>query len=227
MSVQTAHKPLVGSFTLLNQYLNCPHAMFHKFIAKTYPYVESLQQGFGNRGHKAFEERIGNKKPLPEEFSKYEHFAVPFDAHLTIVEQKLGMTREGKPTGFFDKDVWFRGKLDTSILSNGSGYMADWKFGSSKYEDPFELEVGAVLLQAKYPKATKLVGRYVYPVENKLGQLYDLSNTDVTFARMKHLMDEIERDRATGWYEKRKSGLCGYCSVEDCEHHFVARPKNG
>ena len=42
-----------------------------------------------------------NKTPLPEEFSKWEHFAVPFDAHLTIVEQKLGMTREGKPTGFF------------------------------------------------------------------------------------------------------------------------------
>ena len=57
--------------------------------------------------------------------------------------------------------------------------MADWKFGSSKYEDPFELEVGAVLLQAKYPKATKLVGRYVYPVENKLGQMYDLSATQI------------------------------------------------
>ena len=82
-----------------------------------------------------------------------------------------------------------------------------------------------MLLQAKYPKATKLVGRYVYPVENKLGQLYDLSNTDVTFARMKHLMDEIERDRARGWFEKRKSGLCGFCPCSDCEHHFVARPK--
>jgi len=42
---------------------------------------------------------------------------------------------------------------------------------------------------------------------------------------MKHLLEEIERDRTRDWFEKRKSGLCGYCTCEGCEHHFVARPK--
>ena len=103
--------------------------------------------------------------------------------------------------------------------------MADWKTGKSNYEDPFELETGAVLVQAKHPAVTQIKGNYVWLKENRAGRMYDLSDTNATFARMKHLMDEIERDRARGWFEKRKSGLCGFCPCSDCEHHFVARPK--
>jgi DNA-binding IclR family transcriptional regulator len=81
-----------------------------------------------------------------------------------------------------------------------------------------------VLLQAKH-NVTTIKGNYAWLAENRLGTLYDLSDTNKTFAKMKHLMDEIERDRARDWFEKRKSGLCGYCSVALCENHFIARPK--
>ncbi len=225
-------KPLVGSYSLLNQYLNCPHATFHKYVAKTYPYVETPAMAEGNAIHLAMENRLQIKQPLPPKYAQWETFAKPFDVcspiaiggyHL-LVEEKLGITKDGKPCAFFDRDVFFRGKVDASVVQGSRAYIVDWKSGGSTYEDPFELEIGAVLLQAKH-NANKIHGQYAWLAENRLGTLYDLSDTNKTFAKMKHLMEEIERDRARDWFEKRKSGLCGWCPVEACEHHFVARPK--
>jgi len=224
------HKPLVGSYSLLNQYLNCPHAAFHKHIAKTYPYVETEAVKEGNDIHLAMENRLRIKQPLPPKYAQWEPFAAPFDAYgdsgsnAVAVELKVGIDKHGKPCEFFAQNVWFRGKIDATIIRNGTAYLVDWKSGGSRYEDPFELEIGAVLLQAKF-NAIKIVGQYAWLAENRLGQLYDLSDTNKTFAKMKHLMEEIERDRARDWFEKRKSGLCGWCNCTHCENHFVARPK--
>lgn len=217
-------KPLVGSYSLLNQYQNCPHAACHKYIARTYPYVETPAMAEGNAIHLAMENRLRIKQPLPPKYAQWEPFAAPFDGRQVLVEEKLGIRQNGSPCGFFDKDVFFRGKIDVAVVNGSKAYMADWKSGGSKYEDPFELEIGAVLLQAKH-NVTTIKGNYAWLVENRLGVLYDLSDTNKTFAKMKHLMDEIERDRARDWFEKRKSGLCGWCSCAHCEHWFEARPK--
>ena len=182
----------------------------------------------GNAIHLAMENRLRIKQPLPPKYAQWEPFAAPFDARQALmVEEKLGVTKDGKPCGFFDKDVFFRGKIDVAIVNGNNAYICDWKSGGSKYEDSFELEIGAVLLQAKFnlfdPYVRTIKGQYVWLVENRLGALYDLSDTNKTFAKMKRLMDEIERDRARDWFEKRKSGLCGWCPVKACEHYFVAR----
>jgi len=223
---RTKAPKLVGTYTILNTYKNCPHQMSRRYITKDLgAFVETPEMKFGNDVHSAFELRISTRKPLPVSMAQWEEFAKPFDPHEVLVEQKLGITREGKPTGFWDQDCWFRGKSDAVIIKGNTAYVADFKTGGSKYEDPFELEVGAVLLQAKYPRVSTVKGNYIWLRENRSGAMHQLSDTNATFAKMKHLMDEIERDRARGWFEKRKSGLCGYCSVADCEHYFVARPK--
>ncbi len=217
-------KPLVGSHSLLNQYLNCPHATFHRYVAKTYPYVQSNAAKEGDAVHLAMENRLRIKQPLPPKYAQWEPFAKPFDGRTILIEQKIGIDKDGKPCDYWGSNVWFRGRIDAAVVQGGKGYICDWKSGGSKYEDPFELEIGAVLLQAKF-NVSAIKGQYAWLAENRLGVLYDLSDTNKTFAKMKHLMEEIERDRARDWFEKRKSGLCGYCSVEKCEHHFVARPK--
>ncbi len=222
-------KPLVGSYSLLNQYLNCPHATFHKYIAKTYPYVQSEAAKEGDAIHLAMENRLRIKQPLPPKYAQWEPFAAPFDRRAVRVEQKLAIDKKGEQCGYWDKDVWFRGRIDVAVEDLGRVYIVDWKSGSSKYEDPFELEIGAVLFQANFLTNTAK-GQYAWLAENRLGVLYDLSDTNKTFAKMKHLMEEIERDRARDWFEKRKSGLCGWCDCSHCENHFVAdhskrRPK--
>jgi len=212
-------KPLIFTYTNLTAYKNCGHAMYRRYIVKDQPYVETPAMKFGNDGHTAFEHRVGSRKPLPAEFQKWEAFAAALDGRDAIVEQKLAITRQGRPTGFWDSDCWFRGKLDVVIRSSQKAYIRDWKFGSSKYEEPFELECGALLLKAKYPEITMVRGDYVYLKEARIGQSYDLSRFEDTWNEINRLVALIEGDRAVGEFEKKRSGLCGWCSVSDCENY--------
>lgn len=230
-------RPLVYTYTILNNYRNvCPHQMFRRYIARDQPYVETPEMKWGNQVHSAFEFRIGSGKPLPDGMQQWEKFAAPFDSFASAkaraagkprtisVEQKLAITKDAQPCDYWAKDVWLRGKLDLTAIEGDTAYMADWKTGGSKYEDPFELEVGAVLLKLNKKHLTKIVGNYVWLKEERLGQRYDLSAFRQTWDEINRIVALIERDRsAEGGFEKRKSGLCGWCSVSDCENHYVAK----
>ena len=218
-------RPFVGTYTILNAYKNCGHAMFRRYVVKDQPYSETPEMKFGNEVHSAFEYRVGSQKPLPQNMMQWEHFAKPFDGQFAKVEQKLGISAEGKCVGFWDGSVWFRGKADLAIIRDETAYINDWKTGKSSYEDPFELETNAVLLHAKFPHLKKIMGSYTWLKENRVSQMYDLSDTRRTWAEICRLMGEILAKRDTGEFEKKRSGLCGYCSVRDCEHWFVAKPK--
>ena len=216
---------LTYTFTILNQYRNCGHAMFRRYLKKDIPYVQSPEAKWGDDVHVAFEHRVGSGKPLPQNMVQWESFAAPYTNRSAIVEQKLGITVEGRTTGYWDADCWFRGKVDLSLLNADKAYMNDWKSGSSKYEDPFELEVGALLLKAKYPELTVIKGHYTWLKENRVGQLYDLSRFQDTWKEINRLVGKIETDRRTGEFVKNKSGLCGWCDIKDCENWFVAKKK--
>ena len=218
-------RPFVGTFTILSSYKNCPHQMFRRYIVKDQPYIETPEMKFGNDVHTAFERRIGSRTPLPDTMRQWECFATPFDAHIAQVEQKLGITAEGRATGFFDNNVWFRGKNDVTLINGTTAYLLDFKTGKSGYEDPFELATNAMLLHAKKPELTKIVGSYCWLKENRMGQLYDVSSTLETWNEVCRLMGEILAKRAqdAAAFEKIKSGLCGWCSVSDCENWFERR----
>ena len=196
--------------------------MARRYIVKDQPYVESPEMKWGNEVHSAFEYRVGSSKPLPDSMRQWEHFAQPFDGQFAKVEQKLGISAEGKCVGYWDGSVWFRGKADLAIIRGETAYINDWNTGKSSYEDPFELETNAVLIHAKYPQLKKIVGSYIWLKENRVSQMYDLSDTRSTWNEICRLMHEILVKKLSGVFEKKKSGLCGWCSVEDCENHFIS-----
>src|SRR5258705_6076365 len=201
-------RPLIGTFTILSSFMNCEHAMYRRYIKKDQPYVETKEIKWGNDVHTAFERRCGRGLSLPETMRSWEPFAVPFDGRIPTVEQKLGITREGRPTGFYERDVWFRVKVDLTVISGNTAYLLDWKSGGSKFEDPFELEIGAMLLKAKRPQLEKIVGSYAWLKENRLSTLYDLSDFQATWTRVCSLMRRIEdKQHEGGEWVKRKSGL--------------------
>lgn len=220
---RTGTKPIIYTFSNLNAYRNCGHAMFRRYIKKDQKYVETPEIKYGNDVHTAMEHRVGSGKPLPAQLHSYEHFAASLDNRNAVVELKLAMTREGRTTGYWDSDCFFRGKVDVAMIQNNKAFLVDWKTGGSKYEDSFELETGALLLKAKYRELEIVKGNFIWLKEDRAGQVFDLSRFQDTWNEIKRLVGLIEADQARGEFKKRKSGLCGYCSVSDCEHHHVAR----
>ncbi len=216
-------RKIVYTYTMLSAYKNCGHQMFRRYVKKDIPYVETPEMKWGNDVHSAFELRISSKKPLPLDMQQWEQFAAPYDVRTVRCEYKVGTTREGRAADYWDSNCWFRGRIDLAIQAEEKAFINDFKTGGSKYEDPFELEVGALLLKIKHPEIKVVKGHYTWLKENRVGQLHDLSNFRATWTEINRLVSKIEADRALGEFEKKQSGLCrGWCDVKDCEHW---RPK--
>lgn len=211
-------KPLVYSFTMLKTADSCMYKCYRMYVKKDIPYFETPEMKWGNEVHSAFEYRLGGKS-LPENMRHWEPLIVVYVERKARPEMKVGITREGKPTGFFDKDVFVRGKIDATMIVNSNGFLADWKTGNSKYEDPFELEIQALMLQAANPYLTKIGGHYVWLKEDRIGQVYDLSDTRSTWAAVHNKVEEIEDNMKADEWPKTKGPLCGWCNVLDCEHN--------
>lgn len=213
-------KPFVWTYTNINTYDDvCPRQFFMTYIKKAIPYKATPEMDFGNRVHDAFERRVGGNVPLPSEMRQWEKFAAPLDGSKARVELKLGITREGRPTGFFDADVFGRVKVDTIVMNGTAGVMFDWKTGNSKYEKPFELEIGAMFLKAHNPHLTKVSGSYVWLKDDRVGRAYDLSDFNSTWARVNNIVEKIEDNMATGEWEERRGPLCAWCRDFSCSNN--------
>ncbi len=214
---------LVHSYSALNCYDEvCPHQYWHRYILKDIKFVESPQIKAGNEGHALFEQRLASKRPLPPDRQTWEAFVTPLDFYELKIEQWYGVTQEGSACESRAPAVWLRGKLDCAIVNQDRAYMIDWKFskpGNSKWEKPFELEVGALLLQAKHPQVKQITAQFAWINENKLGERFDVSNTRKTWAKINDIVTQINANQHTGEFAKRRSGLCGWCPVKNCEYN--------
>ena len=209
----------VWSFTLLSTYDRCPRQAEARYITKELPYVENPQAAHGNDVHDEYEGCI-KRKGFPVKYPeglKYFHDIYALPCTELMAEQQLGVTRDWKPTGFFGNDVWGRGKLDvTAILNSTTAILFDWKTGNSAYEDPFELEVQAVLLKAKYPDLQTIKGCYIYLKDDRYGKVYDLSSK---IEKTKKTIEEIMNRVNQGLFYANKNALCGWCALTSCKHH--------
>ena len=214
----------VLSYTLLNTWDICPHQAARRYIIKDLPREpETKEMRWGNAVHRAMENRVKHKTALPDEMP-YEVHAAPLDQCTVIgVEEKYGTTAGGRPCGFFDKDVWFRGKVDLTVrLRTDAACVLDWKTGKVR-EQPFELETSALLLQAHKPEITYLVGYYVWLKEGKRGEQHLLSNTAQTWQKVQRMAQEIQFSIDKQHFMKTPGPLCGWCPVKDCQHNANPR----
>jgi hypothetical protein len=210
-------RPFIGTFTNLKGFMNCEHAMYRRYIKRDQPYVESPEMKWGNEAHAALESRVGKGKVLPDNMRQWEKHCTPFDNYEVMTEQKLAINGKGQATGYWDNDCWFRGQADAVVMLNDKALFTDWKSGNPRYADVFELATGALLLKAKYPQLRTVVGRFIFLKDDQVGKMEDLSDFQATWLEINRLMNLIAEKRKSGIWEKKKSGLCSWCSVSDCE----------
>lgn len=205
----------VLSYTFLNTYDICPKQAYHRYVLKDHPFAGSDASRWGDRVHKALEARIRDNTPLPVEMTKYESYAAALAALKPIVEAKLGIKKDGTPCDFFAEDVWLRGKADVAAKRDTLALLADHKTGK-KREDPYELEIQALLVGALWPELERVTGFYGWLQEGVPGRLHDVSNTGETLECLQEKADEIEHCHKTGEWRTRQGPLCGWCSVVSC-----------
>lgn len=221
------NKPIAWSYSALKDFEGCPRRYHATKILKLYPYTETAATKYGNQLHKACENYIRDKTPLPAQFEFMQEI---IDTLLkkpgkVLVEQKMALSVDLEKRSWFDKDVWVRGMGDLVILDKDKrmAWVVDWKSGSDKYPDKDQLELMALMIFALYPEIERVQAALVFVARpSMVKQKY----TDEIFNRkwMSYRMrvGRIEAAAASDNWNAMPSPLCGWCPHTPCEHN----PKN-
>jgi hypothetical protein len=222
--MEEATMNFIPSYTFYNDFDNCPHKAWRKYIKKDLPYEEKTEaQHKGVRMHTAMENAINKELSLPEEWQEADTLVnllqnMP-DTYQVRAEYKLAMTMDG-PCAYDAQAAWFRGKLDLVVMHTGA-WIIDWKTGKVR-EDKFELECQALLLKTNHPDLDPIVGEYYWFINGKPGKRYTLT-PDVTFVTLRNKWVQMKQFEEKKDFPKRPNSLCGWCPVKDCEYNTVGK----
>lgn len=214
-------KPLPWSPSSLDDFVNCPRSFYEKRIAKSVKSEDTEAIIWGNRVHKAFEERHAQGKPLPADLDDHEEFMLA----LTVlpgehfVEQKVALNAKMQPCGFFDEDVWHRGIIDYRKMRDDHALIVDYKTG--KPHNKFaQLKANALWVFHSHPEIMAVKVMY-YWTKTRTTSEETYRRTDVPALWQEFLPNLRQYKEAfkTDTWQPRPSGLCnGWCPVTGCEH---------
>ena len=219
-------KPLPWSHTALEDFNNCPYSFYRKRVLKDIKEERGEAAVWGEQVHKAFELRQGeDKTPLPKELKEHEPFMGWLDEYTkavkgkVLVENKMALTRELKPCGFFDKGVWHRGVIDWLCLSKKLATVFDYKTGKP-HNKHNQLKIFAIDVFYSYPQIETVRTAYHWTQTMKSGDavVYDRRQLPELWQSITPTLKQyVEAFRNETW-QKRQTGLCnGWCPVTDCE----------
>lgn len=208
----------VWSYSFLSTYDRCPRQGQARYITKELPYEETPEAKHGNNVHKAAEDALRLKQfPIVpyDNLVPYFRDIYSIPAKKIFSEQMLGVDKDWQPVDFFAENVWGRGKLDvTALISDEAALLFDWKTGKV-WEDPLELEIQAILLQAKYPNLKTIRGCYIWLKDDKYGEVYDLSSS---IEKTKTWILTVMCRVGQGIFYANKNPLCGWCTLRNCKY---------
>lgn len=216
---------LAHSYSSVKQFENCPRQYHHIKILKDFKSEPTEATLYGTAVHKAFEEYILHRKPLPPQFAQFERYINPLAAIEGEIkcEEKMGIRADFSPCGFFDKDVWFRGVPDFMAINRDKrlARVADFKTGkSSRYADKGQLELMAAMIMSHYPEVDTVKGALLFVVVG------DIIRTEFTRAHLPDIFSRwagragaIEKALELNVWNPRSGPLCKFCPVTSCDHH--------
>lgn len=215
-------KPFTWSYSRLKNYESCPKRHFHIDIEKSVKEEDSEQLLWGNDVHKALADYISKKVELKPPFKPYQPWAdkIMSTPGELLVEQKLAITKEFGPTGFFDKNVWFRAVGDVIKLNGPVALIGDWKTGKI-VEDSQQLALSAACVFAHYPSVQMVRSEFIWLKEDASSRA-DFKRSDMA-SMWRGLWPRIEALEAAHNacdYPPKPGSLCRkWCPVAKCPHH--------
>ena len=214
--------PFTWSYSSLKDYTNCPRQYNEVKILKNFTKTFSSEMRYGTEVHKACEDYVGAGVELAK---NYQRFKPVLDNLVAIPgtkypEHKMALTLAKEPCKFGDPDRWVRGIVDLLIVDGEDAFIIDYKTGSSKYPDPKQLKLMALMTFAHFPEVNKI----------KAGLLFVMNDAFVVEAYEREGMDKLwdsfipDLERLKVSYEndtwmENPTPLCGWCPVHICQFH--------
>jgi PD-(D/E)XK nuclease superfamily len=210
------------SYSKLKAFETCPKRHYHYDIAKDVKEEESRALKEGAAMHTAFEERVRDGKALPLPYAQHEPLMkklidAPGD---TMAEQKLGLTKDFRPSAFFGSNVWFRTVLDFAKIRPQTAVVIDYKSGKVT-DDDTQLALMSATLMHYAPNVEVVSAGFLFVNNDKLvSRSYNREGLKGIWREILPRVQRLEDATVEGEYPPRPSGLCiKYCAVTSCPHY--------
>lgn len=214
------------SYSSLSAFEQCPLRYKLTRVTKVIKEPETEATLWGNRVHKALEERIRDGVQLPATLAGFEGLVakVAASAGSVAVEMKVGVNSSFRSTGFFDRDVWCRGVIDVAVVNGDKALLLDWKTGKPKPGSD-QLKLSAGMAFAKFPAVKTVETAFIWLKNNTVDrdkftreQVGEIWSSFIP--RVERLNLAFENDR----WPAKPSGLCkNYCPVGASNCEFCGR----
>lgn len=216
------NKPFAWSYSALTSFETCPRRHYLTKISKEVvePQTEALT--WGNRVHKALENRLKGFT-LQDEMAAFEDQAAAVLRYGGTVEAeaKVALNRQFSPVEYFAKDVWVRGVLDWSVVKGDTMVVGDWKTGKPD-PDSAQLKLFAAMAMARKPFVKKVKTVFVWLKTNEVtAESYVREDIPAIWQEFTPRVQAMENAVASGKFPPRPSGLCRkWCPVpaSKCEY---------
>lgn len=210
------------SFSNLELFEMCPKKYYHLRIKKDVQDKGNPMSDYGFEAHKHFEGRLVKGKKLPMDLLHHEKFLAKLVAAKGegLGEQKLALTRDFQPTGFFDTDVWVRGIVDYTKHNAPHIVIVDHKFGKVK-EGFTQLKLMVAMLFAYLPEMETATGMYYWAKEKRITSIkFTRADLPDIWSEFLPRVEQMELAVKTTDFPAQQNFLCKkYCPVKSCPHH--------
>jgi PD-(D/E)XK nuclease superfamily len=220
------------SHTSLDTYQTCPLMYHAKYVTKEVIFSPTVHTEYGNRLHKAMENRVKDGTPLPPEFASMEEMALKVCGMkgIVMVEKQLALTEDLKATEFFASDAWIRGLADVLVFNKETGLLSvlDYKTGKPK-EEMQQLEMMALAAFFRFEGVKKIKVMFIYTKTGTVDKR-EYSPTDIPdiAARIRHKIERLKMAHKNNLFPPQPNGLCRqWCEVKRCQFHGVGKPFGG
>ncbi len=217
-------KPVTWSHSSLKDYEGCPRRYHETKVLKNYPFRDTDATIYGKELHTAAELYIKDDTPLPPQFSFLQDTldALKAKPGRKLCEHQMGVTKDLKPCGFMDKDVWVRGIADLLIIDdeNLTAKVVDYKSGNNKYPDREQLKLMALMVFVHFPHIRRVSGALLFVVKEDIAKAsFMVGEAEEHWWEYRERVARIEQAHETGVWNPKPTPLCGWCPVTTCEHN--------
>jgi CRISPR/Cas system-associated exonuclease Cas4 (RecB family) len=207
------------TYSRLESFETCPKKFYHLSVAKDYVDPPTEATKWGERVHKAFEDRITIGTPLPEGMTQWNPIAEKLDAlpGEKLAEQKLAIDRNFKPAPW--QQAWSRGIADLLVTHKDSAVVIDYKTGKRKPSE--QLALYAAYTFALDPSVEKVTTGFVWLKEKKIDkQTFTKDDIPSIWKEILPKVHKLESAYERDSWPAKPSGLCkGWCPVTSCPHN--------
>jgi hypothetical protein len=209
------------SYSKLKNFNTCPKRHYEIDVAKNY--IDSGEgMAAGNVVHDVLAKACSGKAPLPKEHMHLQKWVdrVATGPGELFVEQKYAITRDFKPTTFFDRKVWYRGIADVVRIDRPVALALDWKTGKV-LEDPVQLMLMACCLFVHFPELKRVRAEYIWLKDECTSpEVFDRAEVARELSHLLPNIDKLEKAAKEMDYPPKPNGLCKkYCKVTSCVFH--------